>query len=168
MWYETGEFPRFMRCSGSGTFTLHGAMVATAMREGEAAMEFDDFKGRLTFLTSIFHSGSRSVPIVVKGRGKDTRLMILGSEMGVGEDYFTDSSDAGRIALLESFQYTPGGGGKSIADRGEPNPRFIREMLSQTRGERPERETHVPSTATHFELHRVCVYNTQAGIRLVH
>jgi len=167
IWYESGEFPRFMHGDGAGSFTLHGAMVATTRKEGIPALEFDNFEGDLTFLTGIFHSGSQSVPIVAKGQGTGMSLLLLGVQMGIGTDYLVNDSPAARVALLESMQYTPGGGGRPVSDVGKADPDFIRRMLAQTRSVKSRPLEPISPGLTDLRLYRVGVYNAQIGIHLV-
>jgi len=167
IWYESGEFPRFMQCRDSGSFTLHGAMVATAKREGIPALEFDGFQGDLTFLTSILHSGSQSVPIVTKGPGTDMNVLLLGVQMGIGDGYLINNAPDARIALLESMQYTPGGGGKPVPDVGSVDPDFLRRMLAPTRSMKPKPLDPIPAGLTDVRLYRIGVYNAQVGIHLL-
>ena len=166
IWYETGEFPRFMRCSGSGSFTLNGAMIATAQKDGIPALEFDDSKGNLTFLTSILHSNSQSVPIVVEGSGADTNLLLLGVQMGIGAGYLTNKSPAAHVALLESMQYTKGGGGTPVPDVGKADVDFLRKMLAQTRSVMPKALDTVAPEATDVRLYHIGVSNAQIGIHI--
>ncbi len=166
IWYESSQFPRFMRCRGAGSFTLNGAMIATAQKDGMPALEFDDFKGDLTFLTSILHSGSQSVPTIIKGPGADMNVLLLGVQMGIGSDYLTNSSPGAHIKLLQSMQYTQGGGGTPVPDVGTADVDFIRQMLAQTRFARPRPLDAVPPEATDVRLYRVGVSNAQAGIHL--
>lgn len=167
IWYESGQYPRFMQCDGSGSFTLHGAMVATAGKEGLPALEFNDFKGNLTFLTSILHSNSQAVPIVIRGQGTNTNLLLLGVQMGIGDGYLTNNSPEAHVALLESMQYTPGGGGKPVPDVGTADPDFIRHMLAQTRNIHPQSLDPVAPDLTDVRLYRIGAYNAQIGIHLV-
>jgi len=166
IWYESGQFPRFLQCRGAGSFTLNGAMIATAQMEGIPALEFDDFKGDLTFLTCILHSNSQRVPIAVRGPGANTNLLLLGVQMGIGSGYLVNDSPAARVALLESMQYTPGGGGAPVPDLGKADVDFLRKMLAQTRWAKPKPLSIVPPEATDVRLYRVGVSNTQVGIRL--
>jgi hypothetical protein len=167
IWYESGEFPRFMHCRGSGSFTLHGAMVATARKEGVPALEFDDFRGDLTFLTSVFHSGSQSVPTVVQGQGANLNLLLLGVQMGIGEGYLVNNSPEARVALLQSMQYTAGGGGKPVADVGTADPDFIRRMLAPTRSTKSKPLDASPAGLTDVRLYRIGVCNAQIGMHLL-
>ncbi len=166
IWYESGRFPRFMQCRGSGSFTLNGAMIATAQKDGIPALEFDAFKGDLTFLTCILHSGSQSVPVAVKGPGADTNLLLLGVQMGIGSSYLANDSPAARVALLESMQYTQGGGGAPVPDVGQADVDFLRKMLAQTRSTNPKPLDPVAPEGTDVRLYRVGVYNAQVGIHL--
>ncbi len=167
IWYESGQYPRFMQCDGAGSFTLHGAMVATARKEGVPALEFNDFNGNLTFLTSILHSGSQVVPVLVQGQGTNTDLLLLGVQLGIGENYLTNNSPQAHVALLESMRYTAGGGGKPLPDMGTSDPDFIRRMLQQTRGMHPQPLDPVAPDLTDVRLYRIGVYNAQIGMHLV-
>ncbi len=167
IWYESGEFPRFMHSDGSGSFTLHGAMIATARKEGVPALEFDDFHGDLTFLTSIIHSGGQSVPTVITGQGTDSNLLLLGVQMGIGEGYLANNSPAARVALLESMQYTPGGGGKPVPDVGTADSEFLRRMLAPTLSTKSRAFDIAPDPLTNVRLHRIGVYNAQVGMHLL-
>jgi hypothetical protein len=166
IWYESGQFPRFMQCRGAGSFTLNGAMIATAQKDGIPALEFDDFKGNLTFLTSILHSGSQSVPTTIKGPGADMNVLLLGVQMGIGSDYLTNTSPGAHIGLLQSMQYTQGGGGTPVPDAGKADVDFIRQMLAPTRFTGPKPLNAVPPEATDVRLYRVGVSNAQIGIHL--
>jgi hypothetical protein len=166
IWYETNEFPRFMQCRSSGSFTLNGAMIATARKDGIPALEFDGFKGNLTFLTSILHSNSQSVPITIQGSETGANLLLLGVQMGIGDSYLTDSSPAAHVALLESMQYTKGGGGTPVPDVGKADVDFLRKMLAQTRSAKPKPLDTVAPEATDVRLYRVGVTNAQIGIHV--
>lgn len=167
IWYESGQYPRFMQCDGSGSFTLNGAMVATASNEGIPALEFNDFRGNVTFLTSILHSNSQAVPIVVRGQGANTNLLLLGVQTGIGDNYFTNNLPQAHVALLESMQYTAGGGGKPVPDAGTADPDFIRRMLAQTRNARPQPLNSIAPGVTDVRLYRIGVSNAHIGIHLL-
>jgi hypothetical protein len=166
IWYESGQFPHFMHCRGSGSFTLRGAMIATAQKDGMPALEFDDFKGNLTFLTSILHSGSQSVPTMIKGSGADMNVLLLGVQLSIGSDYLTNNAPGARVRLLQSMQYTQGGGGTPVPDVGQAEVDFIRRMLAQTRSTKPTPLDAVASGATDVRLYRIGVFNAQIGIHL--
>ena len=58
--------------------------------------------------------------------------------MGIGEGYLTNNSPAAHVALLESMQYTKGGGGTPVPDMGKADVDFLRKMLAQTRSAKPK------------------------------
>jgi hypothetical protein len=86
--------------------------------------------------------------------------------MGIGNGYLTNNSPAARVALLESMQYTQGGGGAPVPDVGKADVDFIRKMLAQTRSTKPKPLDGVAPEATDVRLYRVGVANAQIGIRL--
>ena len=141
--------------------------IGAAQKEGIPALEFDDFKGDLMFLTSILHSGSQSVPTVVAGQGANLNLLLLGVQMGIGEGYLVNHSPEAHVALLESMQYTAGGGGKPVPDMGVADPVFIRRMLAPTRSVKPKPLDIIPADLTDVRLYRVGVFNAQTGIHLL-
>jgi hypothetical protein len=67
---------------------------------------------------------------------------------------------------LDSVQYTPGGGAKSIADVGQGDEAFLTEMLAQTREIRLADREDVGAGLTDVRLHRVFVRNPRIGISL--
>jgi len=166
IWYESGEHPRFLRCTGSGAFTLHGAMVATARRAGVPAVEVDGFKGDLVLLTTILHTGSLSVPVVVTERSGEATVLALGLQVGMGDDYWLDSSGGPAVAMLESFQYTQGGGARPIADRGKADVETIRRLLAPTRAVHCRLDTGARTGTAEIRLERVIVNNVRTGINV--
>jgi hypothetical protein len=91
IWYETGNQPRFLRLTGQGEFTLHGSNVAHPRKRGEAGLEIDGFRGRVSFLGVCFTQvgGDEGVPaLVVKDGTAQTKVLVLGCH-GSGE-YFAN------------------------------------------------------------------------------
>jgi hypothetical protein len=165
IWYESGEFPRFMHLTGSGTLTLHGAEVAVASKEGIAPIEIDDFRGNVALITAIL-VGSEFKPatVLLKGDGKDMNVLLLGVLYGIGNNYLVNESPNAKFALREPFMYTQGGGSEPIPDQGSDDPNFIRKMLAQTREERPGSLEPLPENVADFRIFRVIVSNVQNGI----
>jgi len=163
MWYESGNEPRFIRCTDSGTFTLHNAVVAHNRRKDAPGIELEGFRGKLSFLGCCFTGEPETLPaIVLKGEGKETQFLALGSH-GNGEYYANESAGA-RAARLYSVQYTPGGGSKPIDDVGEWNDGFVREMLEQTRLHNPAPLARTPLGATDARLFRLTVNGRTAVV----
>ena len=136
IWYETGEQPRFMRCTDSGTFTLDGANVAHPHKKGEPGIDIDGFRGRLTFIGTTFSDGS-SPPgefpgIVVRGDSPDAKVLLLGPH-GSGA-YFANESSKAKVASLFGVRYTKGGGAEPIPDVGQWDDAFVVDMVTRARG----------------------------------
>jgi hypothetical protein len=113
-------------------------------------------------------SGAKeSHKILVQGQGANTNVLLLGVQMGIGEGYLTNSSPNAHVALLESMQYTPGGGGKPVPDIGTADEDFIRRMLEQTRNAHPRPLDPVAPDLTDVRLYRIGVNNAQIGIHLL-
>jgi len=167
IWYETSSKPRFLRLTGQGEFTLHGSNVAHPRKRGEPGLEIDGFRGRVSFLGVCFTQvgGDEGVPaLVVKGETAQTKVLVLGCH-GSGE-YFADESPSAHAVRLDSVQYTPGGGAKSIADVGHDDYAFLTEMLAQTRELRLADREDVSDGLTDVRLHRVFVRNPRIGVSL--
>jgi len=163
MWYESGNEPRFMRCTDAGTFTLHNAVVAHNRKKVAPGIEVEGFRGRLAFLGCCFTGEPATLPaIVLKGDGKETQFLALGAH-GNGEYYANESAGA-RAARLLSVQYTPGGGAKEIDDAGEWDDAFLRDMLEQTRSHHPEPLARTPLGATDARLFRLTVSGRTAVV----
>ena len=167
IWYETGDRPRFMHLTGQGEFTLHGSNVAHPRKHGEPGVEIDGFRGRVSFLGVCFTQvgGDEGLPaLVVKGQSPQTKVLALGCH-GSGE-WFANLSPSDCAARLDSVQYTPGGGAKSIADIGQSGEAFLTEMLAQTRGLRLADREDIAAGLTDVRLYRIFVRNPRIGISL--
>src|SRR5206468_78053 len=105
IWYE-GAPPGFMRCTGSGVFTLHGAEVAAGDPNhgggggSRPTIDVDGFRGRLTFLATIFASPPEQ--LVVRNGGAETKVLMIGQ--GNRDDFLVNQSPAARAALIESVK----------------------------------------------------------------
>jgi hypothetical protein len=167
IWYETNNQPRFLNFTGSGTFTLNGAIVSVPQKDGTPPIVFDNFRGKATLVTTgIIGGENRPAPVLIKGEAKASNVLLLGIQVGIGEGYVRNEAKAGRFALRESFMYVKGGGSAPIADAGLMDDEFVREMLRQARESRPRPLVDVPVTATDLRLYRVMVSNAQTGFRL--
>jgi hypothetical protein len=139
IWYESGQEPRFMRCTDSGTFTLDGANVAHPHKKGEPGIEIDGFRGCLTFIGTTFTDVS-STPgefpgIIVRGESPETNVLLLGPH-GSG-NYFANESAQAKVASLLGVRYTKGGGAEPIPDVGQWDDAFVRLMLRLARAGDP-------------------------------
>ncbi|MCY3022588.1 MAG: glycosyl hydrolase family 28-related protein [Planctomycetota bacterium] len=163
IWYESGSKPRFMNCTDSGIFTLHGAQIAYPRKADAPGVLIENFKGKLCFIGANFTTVSKdeaTPAVVVKGESKDAKVLLLQTH-GHGE-YLKNESPSARVARLEGICYTPGGGGKIIADVGTWDPQFAAEMLAQTRGQRLPCQAPLPAEAGDVRLYRLCVSGRNA------
>jgi hypothetical protein len=87
--------------------------------------------------------------------------------MGIGESYLVNNSPEARVALLESMQYTPGGGGKPVPDVGAADPDILRRMLAPIRTTKATPLGAVPGGSTDVRLYRIGVSNAQVGMHLL-
>jgi hypothetical protein len=122
----------------------------------------------MTFLNVIFIGvpNLKLAPIVIQGEGKKTAVLALGALVGIGEGYFENKSPYAKAALLEAFRYLPGGGATRIPNIGQADAMFIRDMMRQTRMEKPQPLSPVPEGKTDVRLFRILVSQTQNGIQL--
>jgi hypothetical protein len=168
IWYESGSQPRFLRLSGAGELTLHGAIMACALprNDTEAAIELDNFSGRLALLNVQWSGGGDSMRLVSRGEGRNTAVLALGAQVGKNGPRFDNQSPQARAALLEATRYTDGGGATSIPDIGVADLEFIRTMIAATRAERPRPLTPVPPNATDVRFFRVVSTQGRDCLRL--
>ncbi|MRR37756.1 hypothetical protein EG829_24525 [bacterium] len=168
IWYESGSQPRFMRLSGAGELTLHGAIMACALsrNEAEPAIELNDFSGRLAFLNVQWSGGGESMRLLSRGQGKGSKVLALGAQVGKNGPRFDNQSQA-RLAVLEAMRFTDGGGATPIPNIGTADREFILTMLKATRAERPRPLTPVPVGATDARFFRVVSTQGRDCVRLM-
>lgn len=168
IWYESGSQPRFMRLSGAGELTLHGAIMACALSEDdhEPAIELNDFSGRLAFLNVQWSGGGDSMRLLCRGEGKHTQILALGAQVGRNGPRFDNQSPQAVLAVLQAMRFTDGGGATPIPDIGAADRDFILAMLASTRAERPRPLTPIPHGATDVRLFRVMSSQGRDCLRL--
>ncbi len=162
IWYESGQFPRFISLNNKGTFTLHGAIVAVASKEGVVPIELDDFNGNFSLLTTIL-VGTNYVPatVLLKGECENTNVLLLGTQFGMGEDYFINQSTKAKFAVLETTMFTQGGGSNPLPNKGIIDKDFILNMLKQTREAKPSSFNLLPNNVTDLNIFGVIVSNSK-------
>ncbi len=168
IWYESGSQPRFIRLSGAGELTLHGAIMACALSKNEAepTIELNDFAGRLAFLNVQWSGGGESMRLLCRGQGKDTKVLALGAQVGKDGPRFDNRSPQATFALLEAMRFTDGGGATPIPNIGAADRDFILTMLASTRAEQPRPLTPVPAGATDARFFRVVSSQGRDCLRL--
>jgi hypothetical protein len=169
MWYETSGSatnlsPRFMLCTNSGWFTLHGAQVALSQTQsGVPVVEVSNFVGRLSFLTTQFNFTNTNSTFSVDGHQTNTAVLLLNTLNGVEPAF---NSVEPQTSLLQSFETLDGPIFNPLTDAGPTDPVFLKQMLDQTRSSRPPLLAPLPSGLTDARVHRVIVENTRVGLRL--
>ncbi|HOC00922.1 MAG TPA: hypothetical protein PKM43_19505 [Verrucomicrobiota bacterium] len=168
IWYESGSQPRFMRLSGTGELTLHGAIMACApsKNEAEPAIELKDFSGRLAFLNVQWSGGGESMRLLCRGEERGAKVLVLGAQVGKDGPRFDKQSPQATLAVLEAMRFTDGGGATPIPDIGAADRDFILTMLASTRAERPRQLTPVPAGATDARFFRVVSTQGRDCLRL--
>jgi hypothetical protein len=169
IWYESGSQPRFMRLSGAGELTLHGAIMACALskNETEPAIELSDFSGRLAFLNVQWSGGGESMRFLCRAEGKGAKVLVLGAQVGKDGPRFDNQSTQSTLAVLEAMRFTDGGGATPMPNIGTADPEFIRAMIASTRAERPRPLTPVPAGATDARFFRVMSTQGRDCLRLM-
>lgn len=166
IWYE-GAPPGFVHATGSGTFTLDGAEIATG-RPGPnqasqnpdfAAVEADNFDGLLALL--VVNLGAR---MTVHGDGSKTNALLMG--MGNGDGFWANTSPHAKSARLGSLQYIPNKGAVNVPDQGSADPAWLRHMLAPLRAEQPRPLLPLPVGITDARFYRVNAANCIVGIHL--
>lgn len=163
IWYETQvqSQPSLVHLSGAGSFTLNGAMIHTASTLDTPAVEISDFQGKVAILTTNLDDR-----IVVDGIGSNTRVLAL-CDSSQKDPYFFNSSPNARVALLDSRHYVHGTGTLLDANQGISDPAFIRDLLSDTRSQKPTRPSSSPGDGiTDVQFYRVMVQKCLTGIEV--
>ena len=160
IWYESGQPTGYVRLSGRGTFTLQGARVALPPLQTPPAADLTNFHGQASFLSTFF--GNR---IAVSAGAK---VLALGLETGeqVSEYVVNTGTPPGQTIQLNARKAVPRGSSVRTADRGAPDPQFLRQMLAQTREEQPQPIGELPAGVSDVRFYRVSVNNTNIGIHL--
>ena len=162
MYYE-GRPPRFMRLSGSGTFTLHSGRCHVDP-VANPVIEFKDFHGQ----ASLVNLELNNADVRITGGSGDTRVLGLGLASTLPDAFVNDSPSA-QVALLGSRT-----GYNGVPQVSVPNytnqigsvPEFVRQMLAQTRGAHPQPLTHLPEGVTDVRMYRVTVEGGSVGLQL--
>jgi hypothetical protein len=165
MWYESvgQNQTRFMRCTDSGCFTLHGANIAPKFSRVEVpTVEIVNFAGQLSFLGTQFSFPNTS--LALSGEGRETGVMLLGT---LGENEPAFHSSGAQTAIAQSFKVSENGSKFArLPDEGVSNPEFLRRMLGQTRTENPLALGSLPAGTTDLRIFRVFVRNCRVGIEI--
>jgi hypothetical protein len=161
MWYE-GNTPRLARLIDSGTFTLHGAMVAPyGPASSIPVVEINGFHGQVTLAGVLTYD-----TILATNAQSDTSVLLLGIE-GHQANYVTQDTTVSNFALLNSHLYTSGSGSFPIPNQGSASPSFLRNMLASTRTEKPSPLSPLPVGVTDVRIYRVAIEQSLTGLHVL-
>jgi hypothetical protein len=165
IWYEatpTNSSPRFMICTNSGSFTLHGANVSPAMANTNIPIVLaSNFVGRLTFLATEFTTSNCIV--AVKGNATNTSLLLLGTLNSNNPNF---NSPQSQTYLLQSFQSPDLNNFSPMSDIGTPSADYLRTMLAQTRNTKPPVVLPLAPGVTDLRIYRVELVGGLNGLHL--
>lgn len=160
-WYETRgpQYPLFMRCTNSGTFTLHGAAVAPqhSVLDPPAVLA-DGFRGRLSFLATTLNFANTR--LAIRNAGAEAKVLLAGTLSQIAPELAATNA----VAQLACALSNESGGAAPLPDRGPRDATFLREMLQQTRGEKPRALTALAQDVSDIRLHRVFAESGEIGI----
>ncbi|MEW6159718.1 MAG: PA14 domain-containing protein, partial [Verrucomicrobiota bacterium] len=137
-WYE-GQPPRFLKLTGSGSFTLNGATVAAADpgHQGtpglEPAIELHDFHGDVALLNFLLPVRSSGITL----SGDNTNLNLFFAGMASWPQPMTDNSPGARWAGIGNIIGEPGAWWTRAQDQGQWDAEFLRLMFAPLRNEKP-------------------------------
>jgi hypothetical protein len=165
-WYEAGAVPgsgpRFMVCTNSGVFTLHGAEIAPSQSQTNIpVVDISNFVGRVTFLTAQF--GFPNNIVSVSGNSTNESVALIGT-VNLNQPVF--SAPNAQCSLLQSFLTADFNSFNPLFDTGVTDSVFLRQMLAQTRMSRPPSLLPVPPGRTDTRMHRLFMEVSNVGIRL--
>ncbi|MCS7253973.1 MAG: glycoside hydrolase family 55 protein [Armatimonadetes bacterium] len=165
IWYETGQYPRFMLLRGSGEFVMHAARVATPQKPYEIpVVEIENFSGKVAFIGTNFVTGDeRRTKVLVKGK---SNVLLLGCGGDGDTDLLSSAPGNPNVASIFPFRMLPGGGWMHAKGFGVVYEDFLTEMLKLTREVEPIALKPVGENVTDLRLHRVIVGNTKFGVRI--
>ena len=165
LWYESGAGPGFAHIYDRAVFTIDGARISSPVNGEPAAFDIRNLNGRVAILTT-------DIDDRIEVSGDGTMAKLLGAGVLVEQkssDYFLNaSSPRAQAVLLNSRQLSrlPGNRSAASTNVGPAGAAFIRDMLSHTRGEKPEALKAVPSGISDVRLYRVWVANGLNNITL--
>ena len=161
IWYETKipSLPRFMKCTGSGTFTLQGAMIAPQFSLSEQpSIIAENFQGSLSFLaTSLNFPNTR---LVIREPADGTRALLA----GVLGEKAPELALNGSVAQLACALSDRTGGATPTQDRGSLSTAFLRDMLAQARAPKPTSTPRPQPDVAVIRLHRVFLESGESGL----
>jgi len=158
-WYEGGQ-DRFLHLKDSGRLTLSGHTSAagrpganTAQTNPDfAGIELDNFRGELAILSMVF-----GTKMVVHGDGAQTEVLVAGSQAQETGDWVNRAPNAKALLLANRCSAPDVPGTLPEPNQGEPDPDFVRKLLTPLRTTLPKAEDPIEPGKTDLRIHRVSV-----------
>lgn len=167
IWYESSQFPGFVKLTDSGTFTFFNAKVFSNIIDPDIpAFDIDNFNGNVAILGSLIRDRFE-----ISG-GEDTKFLALGQQVDNTGEYFINESGAAQAAAIATRIYssgsveTPDKGVADIIENDVNLSAFLREMLAHARNEKPLPLYPKPFGVTDIFLYRIQVRCTGIGIEI--
>jgi len=168
IWYEastSNSSPRFMICTNSGSFTLHGANISpVAAKLNVPVVAITNFAGRLAFITTEFNQSNNTLSATASGTNTTNAAVLLLGTVNSRAPSFSPAQ--AQDSLLQSFQTPDDINFNPMLDQGPYSADFLRTMLAQTRNGRPPALTPLRPGVTDVRLHRVQVQGGRIGFHL--
>ena len=146
------------------TALFHSIIVwpnATPTDPTFAGVALVDFRGRATFLSTIF--GTR---VLVAGNGEGTNVMLMGIQPS-DENLFASPPTKASVAVLYSRRFAQGEPPtRSVPNQGNPDAAWILQMLEQVRTDTPHLLTTLRADLTDLRFYRVTVFDFSTGIEV--
>ncbi|MBL9135406.1 MAG: putative Ig domain-containing protein [Verrucomicrobiales bacterium] len=159
-WYE-GITNGFLRLTGDGSLTLHGAIVAPSKLEPldadlPPAVELAGFQGSLALLHADFRRPVQEILIQPPGTG--AHFLMANSLWPLGAP---NPAPSGATAAWFNNRTRHSG---DPADLGSTDPAWVEAMLRDTREARPSLGGPIPVRGSDVRLHRINIINPGRGL----
>jgi len=148
------------KLTDAGTFTLTGTGNTIDKPAADPGVMLENFRGKAAFVSDLF--GTR---MAVKGEGKDTQALLLGTLAG-SADFLDNTATKAHVELLNVRQVTPNTEQLStpVANQGSAQPLWLYTMLTQLRTLYPRPLGALPGEMTDLRLYHVRIENCTTGL----
>ncbi|MBS1932694.1 MAG: right-handed parallel beta-helix repeat-containing protein [Bacteroidetes bacterium] len=137
-WYENGSGSKFLELRDKGEFVLNGGKIANtnANKDTEPFIDIDNFYGKVTLAQIILNEPKKTIQFKNPYNGASMLALGILSWNDSTNNMYNFSSNVNGYATRNN-RYNLGGGSFPLADKGNTNEFFIKNMLGSIR------ETHV-------------------------
>lgn len=154
LWYESGAGPGFARIRGAAVVTVDGSRISSPPNQTPPAFAIEDLSGHVAIVAT--HIDDR---IAVSGDGRASKVLGLAvyDQQPQPRYFANETSPAAQVSLVNSRHGMAGSRSVASPPVGLGEPRFIEELLAQTRGAMPGPLGPLPAGVTDLRLFRVWV-----------